>query len=105
MTSRRSLPVPEGLDGLRLDAAISRLFGLSRTAAADLVGTGAASLDGVVSAKSERVTAGAVLDVDLPEPERSPLPPAQVVEGLRVVFEDDDLLVVDKPVGVAAQPR
>ena len=104
MTSRRSLPVPEGLDGLRLDAAISRLFGLSRTAAADLVSSGAASLDGVVSAKSERVTAGAVLDVDLPEPERSPLPPAQVVEGLRVVFEDDDLLVVDKPVGVAAHP-
>ena len=104
MTSRRSLPVPEGLDGLRLDAAISRLFGLSRTAAADLVGAGAASLDGVVSAKSERVTAGAVLDVDLPEPERSPLAPAQVVEGLRVVFEDDDILVVDKPVGVAAHP-
>ncbi len=104
MTSRRSLPVPEGLDGLRLDAAISRLFGLSRTAAADLVSSGAASLDGVVSAKSERVTAGAVLDVDLPEPERSPLPPAQVVEGLRVVHEDDDLLVVDKPVGVAAHP-
>ena len=104
MTSRRSLPVPEGLDGLRLDAAISRLFGLSRTAAADLVSAGAASLDGVVSAKSERVTAGAVLDVDLPEPERSPLPPAQVVEGLRVVHEDDDLLVVDKPVGVAAHP-
>jgi len=104
VTSRRSLPVPEGLDGLRLDAAISRLFGLSRTAAAELVGSGAASLDGVVSAKSERVTAGAVLDVDLPEPERSPLPPAQVVEGLRVVHEDDDLLVVDKPVGVAAHP-
>ena len=104
MTSRRSLPVPEGLDGLRLDAAISRLFGLSRTAAADLVSAGGASLDGVVSAKSERVTAGAVLDVDLPEPERSPLPPAQVVEGLRVVHEDDDLLVVDKPVGVAAHP-
>ena len=96
--------MPEGLDGLRLDAAISRLFGLSRTAAADLVSAGAASLDGVISAKSERVTAGAVLDVDLPEPERSPLPPAQVVEGLRVVFEDDDLLVVDKPVGVAAHP-
>ncbi len=104
MTSRRSLPVPEGLDGLRLDAAISRLFGLSRTAAAELVGRGAASLDGTVSAKSERVTAGAVLDVDLPEPERSPLPPAEVVEGLRVVHEDDDLLVVDKPVGVAAHP-
>lgn len=104
MSSRRTLPVPEGLDGLRLDAAISRLFGLSRTAAADLVSSGAASLDGQVSAKSERVTAGALLDVELPDPERSPLPPPQVVEGLRVVHEDDALLVVDKPVGVAAHP-
>lgn len=104
MTQRRSLPVPEGLDGMRLDAAISRLFGLSRTAAADLVGAGAASLDGQVSIKSERVTAGAVLDVDLPDPARSSLPVPMVVEGLRVVHEDDDLLVVDKPVGVAAHP-
>ena len=104
MTQRRSLPVPEGLDGLRLDAAISRLFGLSRTAAADLVGAGAASLDGQVSIKSERVTAGAVLEVDLPDPERAERPVPVVVPGLRVVHEDDELLVVDKPVGVAAHP-
>jgi len=104
VTQRRSLPVPEGLDGLRLDAAISRLFGLSRTAAADLVGAGAASLDGRVSIKSERVTAGAELVVELPEPDRGDLPVPQVVQGLRVVHEDDDLLVVDKPVGVAAHP-
>jgi len=104
VTQRRSLPVPEGLDGLRLDAAISRLFGLSRTAAADLVGAGAATLDGQVSIKSERVTAGAELVVELPEPDRGPLPTPQVVEGLRVVHEDDDLLVIDKPVGVAAHP-
>ena len=104
MTQRRSLPVPEGLDGMRLDAAISRLFGLSRTAAADLVGAGAASLDGQVTLKSERVTAGALLDVDLPDPARAPLPVPTVVEGLRVVHEDADLLVIDKPVGVAAHP-
>ena len=104
MTQRRSLPVPEGLDGLRLDAAISRLFGLSRTAAADLVGQGAASLDGQVSIKSERVTAGAELVVELPEPDRGDLPVPTVVDGLRVVHEDDDILVVDKPVGVAAHP-
>ncbi len=104
MTSRRSLPVPEGLDGLRLDAAISRLFGLSRTAAADLVGAGAATLDGHAVVKSERVTTGAVLEVDLPDPERAASAPPQVVEGLVVLHEDDDILVVDKPVGVAAHP-
>jgi len=104
VTSRRSLPVPEGLDGLRLDAAISRLFGLSRTGAADLVGAGAVTLDGQEVLKSERVTAGAVLEVDLPEPERSPFAPPELVEGLVVLHEDDDLIVVDKPVGVAAHP-
>ena len=104
MTQRRSLPVPEGLDGLRLDAAISRLFGLSRTAAADLVGAGAATLDGNATVKSERVTAGAVLEVDLPEPDQSHRKPPEVVEGLVVLYEDDDVLVVDKPVGVAAHP-
>jgi 23S rRNA pseudouridine1911/1915/1917 synthase len=104
VTSRRSLPVPEGLDGLRLDAAISRLFGLSRTGAADLVGAGAVTLDGQEVLKSERVTAGAVLEVELPEPERSPFAPPELVEGLVVLHEDDDLIVVDKPVGVAAHP-
>ena len=104
MNQRRTVPVPEGLDGMRLDAAISRLFGLSRTAAADLVSAGAASLDGQVSIKSERVTAGAVLEVDLPDPERVASRPPEVVEGLVVMYEDDDVLVVDKPVGVAAHP-
>jgi len=104
VTSRRSLPVPEGLDGLRLDAAISRLFGLSRTAAADLVGAGAATLDGHAVVKSERVTTGAVLEVDLPDPDRAAFAPPQVVEGLLVLHEDDDILVVDKPIGVAAHP-
>jgi 23S rRNA pseudouridine1911/1915/1917 synthase len=103
VTDRRSLPVPEGLDGLRLDAAISRLFGLSRTVAAELVGAGAATLDGRAVVKSERVTAGAVLELELPQPERSS-PPPRVVEGLHVLYEDDDVVVVDKPVGVAAHP-
>jgi 23S rRNA pseudouridine1911/1915/1917 synthase len=104
VTQRRSLPVPEGLDGLRLDAAISRLFGLSRTSAADLVQAGAATLDGNTTMKSERVTAGAVLEVELPDPDRSTLPVPTVVDGLTVLYEDDDVLVVDKPVGVAAHP-
>jgi 23S rRNA pseudouridine1911/1915/1917 synthase len=104
MTAHRTLPVPEGLDGLRLDAAISRLFGLSRTAAADIVTGGGASLDGRVAMKSDRVSAGETLAVDLPEPEPSALPAPEVVEGLTVLHEDDEVIVVDKPVGVAAHP-
>ncbi len=104
MTDHRSLPVPEGLDGLRLDAALSRLFGLSRTAAVTVIEAGGVSVDGRVRGKSDRVLAGATLEVDLPTVERVPTRPPEVVEGLRVVHEDDHLIVVDKPVGVAAHP-
>jgi 23S rRNA pseudouridine1911/1915/1917 synthase len=104
VSDRRTLPVPEGLDGLRLDAALSRLFGLSRTTAATLIEGGGATLDGRATSKSDRVVAGSLLEVELPGGEPSPLPPPVVVEGLRVVHEDDAILVVDKPVGVAAHP-
>ena len=61
----RSLPVPEGLDGLRLDVAVSRLFGLSRTAAVGLLDTGAVSVDGKDGRKSDRVSTGEWLEVTL----------------------------------------
>ena len=46
MTDHRTLPVPDGLDGERLDAALSRLFGFSRTKAAEMVGAGDVLVDG-----------------------------------------------------------
>jgi 23S rRNA pseudouridine1911/1915/1917 synthase len=100
----RALPVPDGLDGERLDAAMARLFGLSRTRAADLVGEDRVQLDGTVVAKSERVRAGAWLEVWLPAPPSVRAAAAEPVEGLRIVHDDDDIVVVDKPVGVAAHP-
>jgi 23S rRNA pseudouridine1911/1915/1917 synthase len=102
MAEARSLPMPDGLDGLRLDIALARLLGLSRAAAVDLVETGAVTLDGREVSKSHRVQAGSWLEVALPE--AAAPAPARLVDGLRIVFEDDDLVVVDKPVGVAAHP-
>lgn len=101
----RALPVPEGLDGLRLDAAVSRLLGLSRTAAADLIEGGHARVDGSAGAKSDRVTSGAWLEVAVPRPAATGSASApEPVPGLVVIHDDDDLVVVDKPVGVAAHP-
>jgi 23S rRNA pseudouridine1911/1915/1917 synthase len=100
----RSLPVPDGLAGMRVDQAIARLFGLSRTVSAALVADGSVLLDGVVPAKSERVHAGVFLEVTLPAPVSAQPVVAQPVAGLRVVYSDDDIVVVDKPVGVAAHP-
>jgi len=98
----RTVAVPDGLDGQRLDAALARMFGLSRSRAAELIGDGMVLLDGRPAAKSDRVLAGEPLQLTLPPP-RQPEPP-QPVEGLVVLYEDDDIVVVDKPRGVAAHP-
>ncbi len=105
MSETRRLPVPDGLDGLRIDAGLSRLLGLSRTVVATLAEAGRIELDGRVAGKSDRLVAGAWLEVELPDPDRAPeaiLGPVEVVAGLRVLAQDDDVVVVDKPVGVAA---
>ncbi|WP_440097837.1 RluA family pseudouridine synthase [Streptosporangium sp. H16] len=104
MADRRSLPVPDGLEGERLDAALSRLFGLSRTRAAELIVAGDVLVDGATAIKSDRVHGGAWLEVTLPPPPTTPMPVAEPVPGMHIVYEDDDIVVVNKPIGVAAHP-
>jgi len=99
----RALPVPDGLEGERLDAALARLFGLSRTRAAELVGAELVRVDGSPAAKSDRVQAGAWLEVELPSAAPTEVV-AEPVPGMRIVPDDDDIVVVDKPDGVAAHP-
>ena len=65
-SAARRVPVPDGLDGERLDAALARMFGLSRTQAADIIGNGHVLIDGVPAGKSDRVPAGEWLEVTLP---------------------------------------
>ena len=101
MTSR-SLPVPDGLSGMRVDAGLARLLGLSRTAAATLAEEGAVLLDGVAVTKSEKLTAGTWLEVTLPEPKAPPENRVEAIEGMKILYADDDLVAVDKPAGVAA---
>lgn len=101
----RLLPVPDGLDGMRVDAGLARLLGISRTAASELAENGAVLLDGRVVGKSDRLNADGILDVTLPEPRRAvTLEESAPVDGLSVIYSDDDIIVVDKPVGVAAHP-
>lgn len=104
MSDRRSLPVPDGLEGERLDAALARLFGLSRTRAAELITNGSVEVDGAIAAKSERMRAGAWLEVELPAAPAPVSVTAEPVEGMRVVHDDEHIVVVDKPVGVAVHP-
>ena len=100
----RTVMVPDGLAGERLDAALSRLFGVSRTKAAELIESGLVQIDGSPALKSARVSAGVMLDVELPPPPGDITVVPETVDNLRIVHDDDEIVVVDKPVGVAAHP-
>ncbi|WP_144206965.1 RluA family pseudouridine synthase [Mycobacterium tilburgii] len=98
--TNRSMSVPEGLAGMRVDAGLSRLLGLSRSAVATIAEDGGIELDGVPAGKSDRLTSGAWLEVRLPE--APPLENAPVdIEGMTILYFDDDIVVVDKPAAVA----
>ncbi len=98
--SLRYLPVPEALVGERLDVLVSRMLGVSRSTAAGWVDDGRVLVDGSPAIRSARPAANAVLEVDIPDP--APVRPPAAVPDLRVVHADEDIIVVDKPVGVAA---
>ena len=101
---RRTVTVPDGLAGERVDAAIARMFGLSRTRAAELIVSGHVSVDGAPPAKSDRVEAGAMLDVAIPVAVDPVAVVPATVEGIKIVHDDEAIVVIDKPVGVAVHP-
>ncbi|PRC50759.1 RNA pseudouridine synthase, partial [Mycobacterium sp. ITM-2017-0098] len=85
-----------------VDAGLARLLGLSRTVAAAIAEDGGVELDGAPAGKSDKLIAGAWLEVRLPE---APAPVENIpvdIEGMTVLYSDDDLVAVDKPPGVAA---
>ena len=100
----RSLSVPDGLAGERVDSAIAQMFGLSRTRAAELIGRGLVTVNGGEVNKSERVLPGGLLEVTIPvEVDLMKIRP-EVVEGIGIIHDDDSIVVIDKPVGVAVHP-
>jgi 23S rRNA pseudouridine1911/1915/1917 synthase len=104
VADRKVLLVPEGLNGERVDAAVARMLGLSRSRVVELIGEGHVLLDGAAISKSDRVNVGSMLEVELDdEPRVASVRPEQV-DGVDIVYDDDDIVVIDKPVGVAAHP-
>lgn len=104
MADVRRLIVPDGLAGMRLDAGLARLLGMSRTSVATLIDSGDVLVDGVAVARSERLTVDSWLEITLPEPELPSVLVPEDVDGLTVLYRDADIVVIDKPVGVAAHP-
>jgi 23S rRNA pseudouridine1911/1915/1917 synthase len=99
----RSIPVPDGLDGVRVDAALAKMLGFSRTFAAEVAEAGGVRMDGRGLTKSDRLRAGGWLEVEW-EARREPEVVPVEVPGLGIVYHDDEIVVVDKPSGVAAHP-
>jgi len=95
--------VPDGLDGERVDVAAARMTGLSRSRIETLIASGHVQLDGRPAVKSDRVTGGSLLEVEDSGPPVVSVVPREVA-GIRIVHDDADIVVVDKPAGVAAHP-
>jgi 23S rRNA pseudouridine1911/1915/1917 synthase len=97
----RAYPVPDGLIGERIDVALARMLGMSRARVGALVDAGLVTVDDKVIAKSHRLAADDVIEVDEPSPAAAVVEP---VSDMPILFEDEDVIVIDKPVGVAAHP-
>ena len=95
----RIVPAPDALVGKRFDVAVAKMLGISRSKAADLVDSGQARVLGREVARSSTLQAGETVEFDLAEEQSEPEP---IATDMAVVYEDDDVVVVDKPVGVAA---
>ncbi|WP_193104253.1 RluA family pseudouridine synthase [Brachybacterium sp. FME24] len=104
MSASRTLMVPDGLAGERVDVGISRMLGLSRTRAAELIDAGLVEVDGQPPARSTRLEPGVMLTVELPDEKPASQVRPQIAAGMSLVHQDDDIVVIDKPVGVAAHP-
>ena len=87
----------------RLDSQLARLIPtLSRSAVQRLIEQGAVTRGGVRVKKNERPPAGTVLSVELPEPEEPEAKPQDI--PLSVIYEDADVIVIDKPKGLVVHP-
>ena len=104
MSEKKQLLVPEGLAGLRVDAGISKALGMSRTLVAGLIEDGLVHIDGKVVGKSDRLLEGALVELEIADKKNPLVIVADDVPDFKVVFQDEHLIVIDKPAGVAAHP-
>ena len=95
----RLVPAPDALVGSRFDVAVSKMLGISRAKAADLIESGQARVLDRAIAKSGTLLYGETVEFDIAEERHEPEP---VCLDMAIAYEDDDVVVVDKPVGVAA---
>ena len=91
-----------GENGTRLDVFVSSAVDISRSRAAKLMEDGKVTVNGVALSKNTKLKIGDEITVIIPEPESYDVSPENI--PLDIVFEDDDLLVVNKPKGMVVHP-
>lgn len=101
----RTLEIPEGLDGERVDVALARALGFSRTMIASAAEHGMIYVNGKVVDKSARLAAGDMIEIEITQNvDRGPRIEVSDLPELAITYQDDDVVVIDKPLGVAAHP-
>ena len=98
------LPVPPDMAGSRADSGIAKMLGISRSHVAELIAAGAVSQNGILVAKSDRLVADAVLEVILEEVSREISVQPEDVAALKIIFQDEHIVVIDKPSGIVSHP-
>lgn len=97
--------IPASLADMRVDRVVSLIADVSRNAAAALIESGAVTLDGaIVDAGKVKVTTGQQITVDISKVAEPELPAAQTDLQLDVVYQDDDVIVVNKSAGLVVHP-
>lgn len=96
--------IDQTLAGERVDTAIARLLGISRSAAAEVCESGGARVGKKTLGKADRVNLEDQLEIADPKPPQELKVVATPVDELLVIYQDDDLVIVDKPAGVVAHP-
>ena len=104
MAETKSVYIPDGLGGSRADAGLSKALGLSRTAMVELLDAGLVSIGGKALGKSDKLVADSIVEVELQTKPDPLLIHVDHVDGFKIIFQDDHIIVIDKPAGVAAHP-
>ena len=104
MRELKNVEIPLELDNERIDSALSRILGYSRSVIVKLLDAGEISLGHRKLSKSDKVLSGQIISILLPEPPSGVAIPPTPLPDLTIVYQDTDLVIVNKPVGCAAHP-
>ena len=96
--------IPDGLNNERVDAALARLLGISRSTIVELIEAGDVKHHGKPLGKSDRVNTDDQIELLMPPQKMAPELTPTPIDGLDVVYNDENIIVINKPAGVAAHP-